>query len=54
MIEEANKAPVKLAHSHYDPLEDIRLEADIDQERISVEVSIANCSPPSTKRSKQS
>ena len=30
MIEDVHKPPVKLAHGHYDSLEDMRLEADID------------------------
>lgn len=54
MIEDANKPPVKLAHGHYDSLEDMRLEADIDRERISVEVCTAYCRLPSTKKSKRS
>ena len=38
MIEEVNQAPVTIANSKYDPLFDIQLEADIDRERISVDV----------------
>ena len=54
MIEDVHKPPVKLAHGHYDSLEDMRLEADIDRERISVEVCSADCRHPGTKKSRRS